>query len=225
METRVKDNMIITIDGPAGAGKTTIAKTVAKRMNFLYLDTGAMYRAVTLKVLREGIKPEEERKISEVAKQINLKVESDDEKGLRIWIDREEVTDEVRSEYVTNNVWWVCRIPGVREKMKVLQRKIGSKGRIVVEGRDIGTVIFSDAPYKFYLDASVEERARRRWLEERNKGINSDRKKIEEEIRRRDRRDMSREVAPLKKAPDAVYIDTTELSIEEVVEKILSYIR
>lgn len=220
----MKNNTIITIDGPAGAGKTTIAKEVAKRLGLLYLDTGAMYRALTLKALTEGITAKEEEKLVEMVKETILIAKKDDKKGMRIWVDGEEVTDKIRTEEVTNNIWWVCRVKDVRKKMKKLQREIGSSGGIVVEGRDIGTVIFPKAPYKFYLDASIEERAKRRWLEQTNKGMESDVEKIKQDIKERDDKDFTREIAPLKKAEDAVNIDTTGLTIEGVVEKILEYI-
>ncbi len=218
-----KKNIIITIDGPAGAGKTTVAKEVAKRLGFLYLDTGAMYRAMTLKALKERITVEEEEKLVEMVKETILTVKKDEKKGMRIWVDGEEVTDKIRTEEVTNNIWWVCRVKEVRDKAKRMQREIGSDGRIVVEGRDIGTVVFPDAPYKFYLDASIDERAKRRWLEQKNKGMeSSDIEKIKQDIQKRDKSDMERELAPLKKAEDAIHVDTTGLSIEEIVEKNIS---
>lgn len=217
----MKKNIIITIDGPAGAGKTTVAKEVAKRLGFLYLDTGAMYRAITLKALNEGITVEEEEKLVEMIKETILIAKKDEKKGMRIWVDGEEVTDKIRTEEVTNNIWWVCRVKAVREKMKKLQREIGSDGKIVVEGRDIGTVVFPKAPYKFYLDASIDERAKRRWLEQKNKGMKSDVKKIKQDIEKRDKSDMERELAPLKKAEDAVHVDTTGRSIKEIVETII----
>ncbi|MBU1766925.1 MAG: (d)CMP kinase, partial [Candidatus Omnitrophica bacterium] len=213
-----------TIDGPAGAGKTTIAKEVAKRLGFLYLDTGAMYRALTLKALTEGITVEEEEKLVEMVKETILIAKKDDKKGMRIWVDGEEVTDKIRTEEVTNNIWWVCRVKDVRKKMKKLQREIGSSGGIVVEGRDIGTVVFPKAPFKFYLDASIDERAKRRWLEQTNKGIQSDLEKIKQDIKERDNKDFTREIAPLKKAEDAISVDTTGLSIEDVVGKIIEQV-
>ncbi|MBU0533803.1 MAG: (d)CMP kinase [Candidatus Omnitrophica bacterium] len=220
----MKKNTIITIDGPAGAGKTTIAKEVAKRLGFLYLDTGAMYRALTLKALTEGITVEEEEKLVEMVKETILIAKKDDKKGMRIWVDGEEVTDKIRTEEVTNNIWWVCRVKDVRKKMKKLQREIGSSGGIVVEGRDIGTVVFPKAPFKFYLDASIDERAKRRWLEQTNKGIQSDLEKIKQDIKERDNKDFTREIAPLKKAEDAISVDTTGLSIEDVVGKIIEQV-
>lgn len=220
----MKKNTIIAIDGPAGAGKTTIAKEVAKRLGFLYLDTGAMYRALTLKALTEGITVEEEEKLVEMVKETILIAKKDDKKGMRIWVDGEEVTDKIRTEEVTNNIWWVCRVKDVRKKMKKLQREIGSSGGIVVEGRDIGTVVFPKAPFKFYLDASIDERAKRRWLEQTNKGIQSDLEKIKQDIKERDNKDFTREIAPLKKAEDAISVDTTGLSIEDVVGKIIEQV-
>jgi len=248
------NNIIVTIDGPAGSGKTTVAKEVAKRLGFLYLDTGAMYRAMTLKALNKKIQEEDEKKLVEMVKETNLSVMKpatttqagrpvkQDRKGksatpatadkpasgvsMRIWLDGEEVTDKIRTEEVTNNVWWVCKVKEVREKMKNIQRQVGSNGEIVVEGRDIGTVIFPDAPYKFYLDASIEERAKRRWLEQKEKGMGtSDMEKLKEDIEIRDRRDIEREIAPLKKAEDAIHVDTTGLTIEQVIEEIVSRVQ
>lgn len=222
----MKNNTIITIDGPAGAGKTTVAKEVAKRLGFLYLDTGAMYRAMTLKALTEGITSETIDKLIEITARTELKVEKSDETGMRIWLDGEEVTGKIRTEEVTNNIWWVCRVKEVREKMKDIQRQVGAKGNIVVEGRDIGTVIFPDAPYKLYLDASIDERAKRRWLEQKNKGMEtSDMDKLKKDIAERDHKDFTREIAPLKKAEDAVVIDTTGLTIEQVIEEIVSRVQ
>ncbi len=221
----MKKNVIITIDGPAGAGKTTVAKEVAKRLGLLYLDTGAMYRAMTLKALNEKIRVEDEKKLIDVSNETNLSVMKDEQKGMRIWLDGKEVTDEIRTEEVTNNIWWVCKVKDVREKMKNMQRQVGSNGGIVVEGRDIGTVVFPDAPYKFYLDASIDERAKRRWLEQTNKGIeSSDIEKLKQDIEKRDKSDMEREIAPLKKAEDAINVDTTGLTIEQVIEKVISIV-
>ncbi|MDD5454904.1 MAG: (d)CMP kinase [Candidatus Ratteibacteria bacterium] len=225
-----KNNTIITIDGPAGSGKTTAAKEVARRLGFLYLDTGAMYRAMTLKALNKKFTEKEKKEVASILKETKLSVMKpsqddsaggDEQKGMRIWLDGEEITDKIRTEEVTNNVWWVCNIKEVREEMKKLQQGIGANGEIVVEGRDIGTVVFPDAAYKFYLDASIDERAKRRWLEQTSKGIDSDIEKIKQDIEIRDRRDMERELAPLKKAEDAVVIDTTGMTIEEVIEKII----
>ena len=220
----MKKKIIITIDGPAGAGKTTVAKEVAKRLGFLYLDTGAMYRAMTLKALDEGITVKEEEKLVQMVNETILIAKKDEKKGMRIWMDGKEVTDEIRTEEVTNNIWWVCKVKEVRDKARRMQREIGSDGRIVVEGRDIGTVVFPDAPYKFYLDASIDERAKRRWLEQKNKGMESNVEKIKQDIDKRDKSDMERELAPLKKADDAIHVDTTGLTIEKVIEKILGYV-
>ena len=222
----MKKKTIITIDGPAGAGKTTVAKEVAKRLGFLYLDTGAMYRAMTLKALKAKITPEEKERLVEMVNETILIVKKDEKKGMRLWVDGEEVTDKIRTEKVTNNIWWVCRVKEVRNKAKRIQREIGSDGNIVVEGRDIGTVVFPKAPYKFYLDASIEERAKRRWLEQKNKGMeSSDMNKLKKDIAERDRKDFTREIAPLKKAEDAIAINTTGLTIEKVVEKIVSRVK
>ena len=216
--------MIITIDGPAGAGKSTVAKELARQLGFLYLDTGAMYRALTLKVLEAGLTPDREKRIVDLAKNTVLDIREEEDR-LAVYLDGKEVTAQIRDREVTNNVHWVCRIRGVRERMKELQRKIGLSQNIVVEGRDIGTVVFPQAEHKFYLDASLEERSRRRWAEEKTKGTNSTLEEIRDEVNQRDARDKSREIAPLRKAPDAMYMDTTHLSISEVVEKIKSEVK
>jgi cytidylate kinase len=222
----MKKKVIITIDGPAGAGKTTVAKEVAKRLGFLYLDTGAMYRAMTLKALKAKITPEEKERLVEMVNETILTVKKDKNKGMRIWTDGEEVTDKIRTEEVTNNIWWVCKVKEVRDKAKRMQRELGFYGKIVVEGRDIGTVIFPDAPYKFYLDASIDERAKRRWLEQKNKGMDtSDMETLKKDIEKRDKSDMERELAPLKKADDAIHVDTTGMTIEQVIDEIVSRVQ
>jgi len=215
--------MIITIDGPAGAGKSTVAKKVAKRLGFLYLDTGAMYRALTLKVLEAELSPNNGDEIVALTKNTTLDIKEERDR-LGVYLDGKEVSNKIRTREVTNNVHWVCQIKEVRQWMKELQRKIGSSHDTVVEGRDIGTVVFPQAEYKFYLDASLEERGKRRWGEEKAKGTKVSLEKVREEVKERDERDKSREIAPLKKAPDAIYIDTTHLSISEVVEEIKSKI-
>ena len=143
-------DLIITIDGPAGSGKSTVARLLAEKLGASFLDTGAMYRAMTLKALKARITVEEEEKLVEMVNETILTVKKDEKRGMRIWVDGEEVTDKIRTEEVTNNIWWVCKVKEVRDKAKRMQRELGSDGKIVVEGRDIGTVVFPNAPYKFY---------------------------------------------------------------------------
>lgn len=216
-------NLIIAIDGPAGSGKSTVSKIVAKRLALLYIDTGAMYRALTLKAMREGIDLGDENALVSLAKSTRVGLE---EKGrLYVFLDGKDVSLAIREPDVTANVKYVARVPGVRCEMVALQRSIGKKrGGAVLEGRDIGTVVFPDADYKFYLDASPEERAKRRCKELIELGQKASVENVKEDILTRDDSDMKRSMGALKKADDAVFIDTTGLSIDGVTEKILSYI-
>ncbi len=217
--------MIITIDGPAGAGKSTVAKTLARRLNVTYLDTGAMYRALTLKALREGLPLEYEQRLVELAQGTTLDLKSIGPGELRIYLDGEDVSEEIRSSEVTNNTFYIARAPRVRQIMVDWQRRIGRKTDTVVEGRDIGTVVFPDAQYKFYLDADFEERARRRIKELRDKGKPVNDGELKDELQDRDHKDFTRTVGPLKQAADAVRIDSTGLSVDEVVAEILRHIK
>lgn len=221
----MKKNIVIAIDGPAGSGKSTVSKLIAKRLNLLYLDTGAMYRALTLKVMRGGIDFQDTQSIIKMAQdtEINLTVKPGEE--IKVFLDGEDVSREIRTPEVTQNIKHVAGIPEVRERMVEIQRDIASRSGAVVEGRDIGTVVLPDTPFKFYVDATEEERSRRRFKELREKGIEVSLDEIKADVRQRDASDMNREVAPLKKAEGAIRIDTTEMSIEEVVDKILSLIK
>lgn len=215
---------VVTIDGPAGAGKSTVAKALARRLKFSYLDTGAMYRAATLKALRLKINLEDENALAAVAGAVTIDFEGDAEKGLRVILDGEDVSEAIRTIEVTNNTFYMARAPKVRAVMVDLQRKIGSRRNIVVEGRDVGTVVFPTAKYKFYLDANFEERARRRIKELEDKGEAVEAQKLKEELQERDQKDFSRKVGPLKKADDAIVIDSTGLTVEGTAEKLLEYI-
>ncbi len=212
---------IISIDGPAGSGKSTIARIVAAKLGLTYVDTGAMYRAITWKALQREIAPLDEPLLKGLARQSRLEMHGD-----RISIDGDDVTEEIRSLPVTRSVSAVSSLSGVREAMVELQRSIAKaadKGA-VIEGRDIGTVVFPDATLKIYLDASVEERARRRGLDLKAAGVEMDLKKLETEILRRDEYDSTRRHSPLRKPEDAVVLDTTEKSINEVVDEVISLI-
>ncbi len=215
----------MTIDGPAGAGKSTVAKALAKRLKFSYLDTGAMYRAVTLKALRFKVNLDDEKALAAVAKAITIDFQEDPNKGLRVILDGEDVSEAIRTVEVTNNTFYMARAPKVRAVMVDLQRKIGSRRDIVVEGRDVGTVVFPNATYKFYLDADFAERARRRIKELEDKGQAVEAQKLKQELQERDQKDFSRKVGPLKKADDAIVIDSTHLSIESTIEKIMEVIK
>ncbi|HOB19523.1 MAG TPA: (d)CMP kinase [Clostridiales bacterium] len=213
----------IAIDGPAGAGKSTIAKLLAKKLNIMYLDTGAMYRAFALKVLEAGLDPEVKTDVEKVVDQTEISIEY--ENGTqRVYLDKRDVTDEIRSEQVSKAASAVAVIPEVRKKLVQLQRRIAATNNLVMDGRDIGTYVLPDADLKIFLTASAEERARRRWSELRSRGLEVDFESVLSDIIKRDHNDSNREFAPLKKADDAVLIDTTDKSIQEVVEQIESLV-
>ena len=210
----------MAIDGPAGAGKSTIAKRLADRLGFIYIDTGAMYRAVALWALRQGVETSDMHRMEQLA----LAAEIELAPG-RIRLNREDVTEAIRTLEVANGASKVAVIPGVRRAMVAKQRAIGERASVVMEGRDIGTVVFPEADVKIYLDAQPEERVRRRFQEERAKGGSVVESALAEQMKERDRRDTARADSPLAQAPDAVYLDTTPLSIEEVEEAILKIVR
>lgn len=216
---------VITIDGPAGAGKSTAAKELAKRLGFAYLDTGAMYRALTLKALRQKINLENENQLIDLARKTLINITTDDRKSLKVVLDAEDVTESIRSLEVTQSTFYVARIAGVREVMVQRQREIGAKNNIVIEGRDTGTVVFPRATKKFYLDADSQERAQRRIKELKGQGKKIDESVIARDLEERDTKDITRAVGPLKKAEDAIFIDSTNLSIAQVVDKMLGHIK
>ena len=220
----MKKRAVITIDGPAGAGKTSIAKIVSRKLGYNYIDTGAMYRAITWKAFREDIDLEAKENLINMVR--HTKIELKNRAGMvRVYLDGKDVTNKIRSKRLAEGASILGTIPEVREQLVKIQRRLGSSGRIVVEGRDIGTVVFPKADYKFYLDASVKQRALRRYRELKAKGEEVELAELEKAIRFRDRRDRTREVAPLKIAPDAVVVDSTHMSKKEVVEFILKRIQ
>ena len=216
---------VIAIDGPAGAGKSTIAKKLAKKFNYRYLDTGAMYRAVTWYVINNDIDISNNKKLSEIASNINISFKTDNNGETYIYVNDNNVTNKIRENIIDKNVSDVAKISGVRKEMVKIQKRIAENGKIIVDGRDIASRVLPDAELKIYLTASVEERARRRHNELIEKGISSDFEKVKEEIEKRDSIDKNRKDSPLIKTDDAVLVDSTNLSIEEVVDKISSLIK
>lgn len=214
----------IAIDGPAGAGKSTVAKRVAKELGFVYVDTGAMYRALAVYFLQQGLQPEEKEKIAQACKTAEVSIGYEDG-AQQVYLNGENVTSKLREEAVGNMASVSSAIPEVRAQLLSLQRELAKTKDVVMDGRDIGTNILPNADVKVYLTASVETRAKRRYLELTEKGISCDLKEIEHDITERDTRDMNREIAPLKQADDAVYLDSSNMSIDEVVLKITALCR
>lgn len=214
---------VVGIDGPAGSGKGTVTKKVANRMNLINIDTGITYRCVALKILMENIKIEDESKIIQIAKKIDLKIVNK-ENGDEVFLDNEDVTQQIRSKEVSAIVSQVSSIKEVRHEMINLQRKLAEDKDIIMEGRDICTYVFPNADVKIYLDASIEERAKRRYEENITKGIDMSYEEVYESIKKRDYNDIHKEMGALKKAEDSIIIDTTRLSIDEVVDKIVQII-
>jgi len=213
----------IAIDGPAAAGKSTVAKIIAEKLSYIYIDTGAMYRGLTYKALKEDCNLDNEEALFNLLKITKIDL-LPGEKGQLVYLDGNEVTNEIRSSEVTNQVSIVAKHRQIREEMVRRQQEFAAQGGVVMDGRDIGTHVLPYAEVKVFLLASVEERAERRYQENIQKGFPSDLEKLKREIAQRDKIDSEREVAPLKKADDAIEIDTTSLSIYEVVEKILELV-
>ncbi len=211
--------IVIAIDGPAGSGKSSSAKIVAERLGYIYIDTGAMYRAVTLEALRRGI-AENEAEICKILDEINIELRTSPQ-GQRTILNGEDVSDDIRLPGVTRLVSPVSAIGCVREKLVAEQRRIGERGGIVMDGRDIGTVVFPNAELKIYLVASIEARTERRAKELRAKGIRVEIEEIKKQIIERDNYDSSRAISPLRKAEDAILIDTSEMTLEQQSELII----
>jgi cytidylate kinase len=211
---------VVAIDGPAASGKSTTARRVADRLDFVYLDTGAMYRAVTWKALETGTDLGDQTALGALASSIRLEFRSG-ESEVRVLVDGEDVTEKLREPRISRAVSEVSSVPAVRRAMVRIQRNIGAEGRCVVEGRDIGTVVFPNAPVKIFLAASLEERARRRRRELSDRGVSQGLEALMEEIRTRDAMDSEREDSPLRQAEDAIVIDTTRMTIEEQVAKVV----
>jgi cytidylate kinase len=215
---------IIAIDGPAASGKSTLALHLARRLGFLYFDTGVMYRAVTLAAIRDGLDLMDETAVTRLAEEVEIDVRPKDDPGgtpFEVFLNGQVVTDELRTPEIDSNVSRVSAYPGVRSAMTGLQRAIGKRGQVVMVGRDIGTVVLPDAEVKLYLDATVEARAHRRFNECVERGEDVSYGDVLESMKVRDAYDSTREVAPLKAADDAVVLDTTDLTIHEMVDTAL----
>ena len=210
----------IAIDGPAGAGKSTIARAAARSLGFLYVDTGAMYRAIALHLLRNHVEADQTERIKELLADMTIRISYSGGEQ-QIILNDENVTSQLRQEEVGNMASKSSANPKVREKLLQLQRDIARDNDVIMDGRDIGTFVLPNADVKVYLTASVEERAKRRYLELEEKGMDADRSKIEQDIRTRDFQDMNRSIAPLKQAEDAVVIDSSQMSIPEVMDRIV----
>ena len=214
----------VAIDGPAGAGKSTIAKAVAKKKNLIYVDTGAMYRAIALYLIRNGVKAEENELISEKCKEADVTIEYVDGKQV-VFLNGEDVNGFIRTEEVGSMASSSSTNQDVRKRLLGLQRELAEKNDVIMDGRDIGTNILPNAQAKIYLTASIEVRAKRRYDELVAKGMECDYEEIKKEIAIRDERDMNREIAPLRQAKDAVLLDSSELSVEEVKERMIQIIK
>ena len=215
--------MKIAIDGPAGAGKSSIAKLVAKKLSFVYVDTGAMFRTVAYYFLSQGKDPSDAEMVTEECEKISISIEYKDG-AQHIFLDGTDVSTEIRQEEVGKNASVVAKNQAVRNRLLALQRQMAEKQDVIMDGRDIGTVVLPDAQVKIYLTASVSVRAERRYKELVEKGESCNLKKIEEDIIARDEQDMNREIAPLKQAEDAVLVDSSYMTIEEVVYKIIEIV-
>lgn len=213
----------VALDGPAGAGKSSVAKETAKRLGFVYIDTGAMYRACAVYAIENNIKIAPETITPEVLENIKIDILYDD-KGQKIILNGADVTERIREKDATIGSSDISAIPAVREKMSQMQKDMASSGNVIMDGRDIGTCVIPDAEVKVFLTASVEERARRRYNEMLQKGIEADFEEVKRDIEYRDENDSKRAVAPLKQAEDALLLDSSDMTAEEVVEKLISII-
>ena len=211
----------IAIDGPAGAGKSSIAKLVAQKLSFVYFDTGAMYRAITLYMIEKGLDTRSEEDAKSILDEVTMR----EDKNGHIFLNERDVTERVREEDVTKLVSYACAHKAVRERLVALQREMAKGESVVMDGRDIGTVVLPDATLKVYQVASVESRAKRRYLEELSKGKEASLDEIQKDIERRDYIDSHREHSPLRKAEDAILLDTSDLTIQEEIDAILSLFR
>ena len=223
-KTVKRKKLTIAIDGPSGAGKSTVARSLAKRLGYVYIDTGAMYRSVALRVKEKGIFQEDELALKQLASSLHISFITQGEQT-HVLCDGKDVTEAIRTPEISRLASIISKQKGVREALVQMQREMGEGGGVILEGRDIGTVVFPDADVKFYLDAEGEERVRRRYHEMVEKGVRVDFKETQEELNQRDHNDMHRDHSPLIKAEDAVFIDSTPRSVEEVVEEMVCIIK
>ena len=217
--------IVVAIDGPAGSGKGTITKIIADKLNLVSIDTGAMYRCVALDMINKKVEITDIEKIKEILNNIKIELKKENDMQ-KVYLNDNDVTTKIRTEEISKVTSPVSRIKEVREKLTNLQRKMGENQNIVMEGRDIGTAVFPNADVKIYLDAKPEERARRRYEQNKENGIlNETYEQILENVKQRDFNDSTREISPLKRAEDAIYVDSTELTIDEVANKIIEIIK
>lgn len=214
-------SLVVAIDGPAGSGKGTIAKIISEKLGLVNIDTGAMYRCVALKALRNKLGLDDKEQLIEISKKIKIEFDKDG----KTYLDGEDVSNEIRSKEVSNIVSQISSIVEIREQMVNAQRKMAEGLNVIMEGRDITTVVFPNANFKFYLDASSEERAKRRFIQNQESGINMSLEEIKENIEKRDYNDMHKEVGSLMRTEEQIYIDSTNLKIEEVAELMINIIK
>lgn len=215
----MKERLTIAMDGPAGSGKSTIAQRLAETLDYLYLNSGSMYRAMTLLSIREGGDPANVSTLTKLAQSCRIDFLNN---GKTTLLNGEDVSDFLRTPEIDRAIINIAKVPEVRHEMVKQQRRIGEKGGIIVEGRDVTTVVFPDADLKFYINASVEERAKRRFAEQKAKSIETTLEQVEQEIRERDQMDESREHSPLRTAEDAIVVDTTSMTINQAVDYVLN---
>lgn len=216
----MQKKLIITIDGPAGAGKSTVSKMLAKKLDYIYLDTGSLYRALAYKVLKDKIILDDVSELNSLCSDISITLKNIDGQ-MKVYVDGEDVGDKIRTEEIGLTASRISAVPVVRQRLLDLQREAGADGGIVTEGRDMGSVVFPNADYKFYLDADIEERIKRRHKELLEKGNSPEFQSIRKDMLIRDKQDSKREIAPLKPTSSSIIIDSTKLSVLEVVEEII----